>query len=371
MPARVLRSIFFNFLMVADYFIFVRTKVAIFMAVSSSPIYLLAIESSCDDTAAAVLLNGKVLSNCIAGQEIHQKYGGVVPELASRAHQQNIVPVVDTALKEAGIQVKQLSAVAVTKGPGLLGSLLVGMSFAKSLSQALNIPLIEVHHMHAHILAHFIEGDQPPPDFPFLALTASGGHTQIVQVNDHFDMKILGQTQDDAVGEAFDKSAKLLGLPYPGGPQLDKLAQKGDAEKFTFTKPKMDGYDYSFSGIKTAIMYFLNRETQKNPNFIQNNLTHLCASIQKTLIDILLDKLFLAAKETQINQIAIGGGVSANSLLRRRITEWGQKTGRKAYIPPFAYTTDNAAMVGIAGYLKYLQKDFSPLNTASQARYAF
>lgn len=341
------------------------------MPVSSSDVYLLAIESSCDDTAAAVLVNDRMLSNCIAGQEIHQKYGGVVPELASRAHQQNIVPVVDAALKEAGIEAKALNAIAITKGPGLLGSLLVGMSFAKSLSQALNIPLIEVHHMHAHILAHFIDNGQPKPEFPFLALTASGGHTQIVRVNDYFHMEIIGQTQDDAVGEAFDKSAKLLGLPYPGGPQMDKLAQGGNAEKFNFTKPKMGSYDYSFSGIKTAIMYFLRKETQTNTGFIEENLADLCASIQKTLIDILLEKLFLAAHETGIKQIAIGGGVSANSLLRQRIGEWGETAGRKVFIPPLEYTTDNAAMIGIVGYLKYLKKEFSLLNTDSQARYAF
>lgn len=341
------------------------------MPVHSPSVYILAIESSCDDTAAAVLENDKVLSNCIATQEIHEKYGGVVPELASRAHQQNIVPVVRAALDQAGLEAADLSAVAITKGPGLLGSLLVGMSFAKSLSQALNIPLIEVHHMQAHILAHFINEGKPQPVFPFLALTASGGHTQIVKVNDFFDMEIIGQTLDDAVGEAFDKSAKLLGLPYPGGPVLDRFAQTGNPDAFSFNKPKMEGYNYSFSGIKTSILYFLNNEKQKNQRFIEENLADLCASIQKTLIDILVEKLFLAAEETGINQIAIGGGVSANSLLRSRLNEWGAKDVRSVFVPPFAYTTDNAAMIGIVGYLKFLRNDFTALSTSSQARYPF
>ena len=280
---------------------------------SNKPVYILAIESSCDDTAAAILQNDKVLSNIVANQLIHNQYGGVVPELASRAHQQNIVPVIDAALRKANIQKEQLTAIAFTQGPGLMGSLLVGGSFAKSLSLALNIPLIAVNHMQAHILAHFIDEEgYPKPTFPFLALTISGGHTQIVKVNDYFDMEIIGETTDDAVGEAFDKSAKIVGLPYPGGPLVDKNAQLGNPKAFTFTKPKVPGLDFSFSGLKTAILYFIQKNVAENPNFIEENKADVCASIQHTIINILMDKLKLAVKETGITQIDIGGGVSAN-----------------------------------------------------------
>lgn len=333
-------------------------------------VYILAIESSCDDTAAAVLQNATVLSNVVADQKIHEAFGGVVPELASRAHQQNIVPVVHQALAQAGIDKKQLHAIAFTKGPGLLGSLLVGMSFAKSLSQALKIPLIEVNHMQGHILAHFIDDEtRKKPDFPFLALTVSGGHTQLIRVDDHFDMTILGQSKDDAVGEAFDKSAKLLGLPYPGGPLIDKYAQTGNLHRFTFTKPKMDGYDYSFSGIKTAILNFIHKEKTKNPDFIKENLADICASIQHTLIEILFDKLTLAVQQTGISSVAIGGGVSANSALRQKLKTYSENEKWTVYIPALEYTTDNAAMIGIVGYLKYLKKDFTDESTTSTAKY--
>lgn len=332
--------------------------------------YILAIESSCDDTSAAVLHDTCVLSNVVAGQEIHEKYGGVVPELASRAHQQNIVPVVHQALAQANIDKKQLSAIAFTRGPGLLGSLLVGTSFAKSLSLGLNIPLLEVNHMQAHILAHFItEKDSDVPSFPFLALTISGGHTQIVKVLDYNHMEILGETLDDAVGEAFDKSAKLLGLPYPGGPLIDTYAQKGNPTAFQFPKPKVAGLNFSFSGLKTSILYFIQRNSQKNPNFIAENLNDICASIQHTIASILLEKLTKASKETGIKEIAIGGGVSANSEIRKRI-QAGEKTmGWKTHIPKFEYCTDNAAMIGIVGYYKYLDKDFAEQNIAAKARY--
>lgn len=336
-----------------------------------NPVYILAIESSCDDTAAAVLKNSAVLSNVIAGQKVHEAFGGVVPELASRAHQQNIVPVVHQALNKAGISLENLNAIAFTKGPGLLGSLLVGMSFAKSLSMALNIPLIEVNHMQAHVLAHFIDDDsKTKPDFPFLALTVSGGHTQIVRVNDFFDMTVIGETTDDAVGEAFDKTAKLLGLPYPGGPMIDRLAQTGNPKAFTFTKPKMDEYKFSFSGIKTGIMNFLNNNKAVNPNFIEENLADICASVQHTLIEILMDKLVLAIHDTGIKNVAIGGGVSANSELRKRIGELEQTLGCKTFIPKFEYTTDNAAMIGIVGYHKFLKSDFTDEFVTSKSRYA-
>jgi N6-L-threonylcarbamoyladenine synthase len=335
-------------------------------------VYILAIESSCDDTAAAVLKNDKVLSNHVATQKIHEQYGGVVPELASRAHQQNIVPVVEIALKNAGITKEQLSAIAYTQGPGLMGSLLVGSSFAKSLSLALNIPLIAVNHMHAHILAHFIEEiDFEKPSFPFLALTISGGHTQIVKVNSFFDLKIIGETTDDAVGEAFDKSAKILGLPYPGGPLLDKLAQQGNPKAFAFTKPKIPGLNFSFSGLKTQILYFVQRNVAENPNFIEENKTDICASIQYTIINILMDKLQLAVKETGIIQIAIGGGVSANSGIRSTLKETENKYGWKTYIPKFEYTTDNAAMIGIVGYYKFLENKFEQTNSVAKARIEF
>lgn len=335
-------------------------------------VFILAIESSCDDTAAAVLQNDKVLSNVVANQLIHNQYGGVVPELASRAHQQNIVPVIDAALKKADIKKEQLSAIAFTQGPGLMGSLLVGTSFAKSLASALSIPLIAVNHMHAHILAHFIdEENYDKPEFPFLALTISGGHTQIVKVNGFFDLEIIGETTDDAVGEAFDKSAKILGLPYPGGPLVDKYAQLGNPKAFVFTKPKVPGLDFSFSGLKTAILYFIQKNVASNPNFIEENLNDICASIQHTIIEILMDKLKLAVKQTGINQIAIGGGVSANSGIRKTLKEAEQKYGWKTYIPKFEYTTDNAAMIGIVGYQKFLANHFETANVVSKARIEF
>lgn len=336
---------------------------------NSQNIYILGIESSCDDTAAAVIHNGKILSNIIASQKIHEEYGGVVPELASRAHQQNIVPVVDQALKKAGITKDQLSAVAFTKGPGLMGSLLVGTSFAKSLAYGLNIPLIDVNHMQAHILAHFIdeEGFEKPP-FPFLAMTISGGHTQIVKVNNHFDMEVIGETIDDAVGEAFDKSGKLLGLGYPAGPEIDKRAKLGNPKAFKFSKPKVDGLNFSFSGLKTAILYFIQREVKNNPNFIEENLNDICASIQYTIIGILTDKLKKASKETGIKHIAIGGGVSANSGIRQALKDGETKHGWTTYVPKFEFTTDNAAMIAIVGYLKYLEKDFASQNVMATAR---
>ncbi len=339
---------------------------------SNKPVYILAIESSCDDTAAAILQNDKVLSNIVANQLIHNQYGGVVPELASRAHQQNIVPVIDAALRKANIQKEQLTAIAFTQGPGLMGSLLVGGSFAKSLSLALNIPLIAVNHMQAHILAHFIdeEGYQKP-SFPFLALTISGGHTQIVKVNDYFDMEIIGETTDDAVGEAFDKSAKILGLPYPGGPLVDKYAQLGNPKAFAFTKPKVPGLDFSFSGLKTAILYFIQKNVAVNPNFIEENLNDICASIQHSIIEILMDKMKLAVNQTGINRIAIGGGVSANSGIRNAMNEAQTKYGWQTYIPKFEYTTDNAAMIGIVGYQKYLQENFETSDVVSKARIQF
>lgn len=333
--------------------------------------YILAIESSCDDTSAAVLCHTKVLSNVVATQEIHKQYGGVVPELASRAHQQNIVPVVHQALAKANIDKKQLSAIAFTRGPGLMGSLLVGTSFAKSLALGLNIPLIEVNHMEAHILAHFIEdGDKTPPKFPFLGMTISGGHTQIVKVCDYFDMEILGETLDDAVGEAFDKSAKLMGLPYPGGPLVDKYAKLGNPHAFEFPKPKVDGLNFSFSGLKTSILYFLQRETQKNPAFVEENINDICASVQYTILEILMDKLTLAVEQNGIQEIAIGGGVAANSGIRARLKEAEEKMGWKTYIPKFEYCTDNAAMIGIVGYLKFLKGDFTDQSVAAKARYA-
>lgn len=335
-------------------------------------VFILAIESSCDDTAAAVLYNDKVLSNVVANQLIHNQYGGVVPELASRAHQQNIVPVIDAALKKANVTKEQLSAIAFTQGPGLMGSLLVGSSFAKSMATALSIPLIAVNHMHAHILAHFIDEEgYEKPEFPFLALTISGGHTQIVRVDGYFDMTIIGETTDDAVGEAFDKSAKILGLPYPGGPLVDKLAQLGNPKAFSFTKPKVPGLDFSFSGLKTAILYFIQKNQKENPNFIEENKNDICASIQYTIIEILMDKLKQAVKETGINQIAIGGGVSANSGIRSTLKEAEKKYGWKTFIPKFEYTTDNAAMIGIVGYQKYLSQHFETASVVSKARIQF
>ncbi|NER14012.1 tRNA (adenosine(37)-N6)-threonylcarbamoyltransferase complex transferase subunit TsaD [Leptobacterium flavescens] len=337
----------------------------------TSKIYILAIESSCDDTSAAILFNGKILSNVVANQKIHEEYGGVVPELASRAHQQNIVPVVHQALVKANIDKKQLSAIAFTRGPGLMGSLLVGTSFSKSLALGLDIPLIEVNHMQAHILAHFIEEEeQSKPSFPFLAMTISGGHTQIVKVNHYFDMEVIGETIDDAVGEAFDKSAKILGLPYPGGPLIDKHAQKGNPKAFSFTKPRVDGLNFSFSGLKTGILYFIQGKLKENPNFIEENLDDICASIQYTIIEILKDKLKKAVKETGIKQIAIGGGVSANSGVRAMLKDGESRYGWKSFVPKFEYCTDNAAMIAIVGYLKYLEGNFSDETVTAKARYS-
>ncbi|MCF6141003.1 tRNA (adenosine(37)-N6)-threonylcarbamoyltransferase complex transferase subunit TsaD [Flavobacterium sp. K77] len=335
-------------------------------------VFILAIESSCDDTAAAVLHNDKVLANVVANQLIHNQYGGVVPELASRAHQQNIVPVVDAALRKANIQKEQLSAIAFTQGPGLMGSLLVGGSFSKSMSAALEIPLIAVNHMHAHVLAHFIDEDGfDKPSFPFLALTISGGHTQIIRVDSFFDMTIIGETTDDAVGEAFDKSAKILGLPYPGGPLIDKYAQLGNPKAFAFTKPKVAGLDFSFSGLKTAILYFIQKQKLQNPDFITENLNDICASIQHTIIEILMDKIKLAVKETGIKQVAIGGGVSANSGIRAALKATEARYGWKTFIPKFEYTTDNAAMIGIVGYQKFLNQHFETASVVSKARIQF
>ncbi|MFD2541628.1 tRNA (adenosine(37)-N6)-threonylcarbamoyltransferase complex transferase subunit TsaD [Lacinutrix gracilariae] len=336
---------------------------------SSQNIYILAIESSCDDTSASILLNGNVLSNIVASQKIHEEYGGVVPELASRAHQQNIVPVVHQAIEKAGITKNMLHAIAFTRGPGLMGSLLVGTSFAKSLAFGLKIPLIEVNHMQAHILAHFIEekGFSKPP-FPFLAMTISGGHTQIVKVSNHFEMEVIGETIDDAVGEAFDKSGKILGLGYPAGPEIDRRAKLGNPKAFAFTKPKVKGLNFSFSGLKTAILYFIQKQVKENPSFIAENLNDICASIQYTIIGILIDKLKLASKQTGIKHIAIGGGVSANSGIREALKNGEQKFGWTTYVPKFEYTTDNAAMIGIVGYLKYLEGNFTEQNVTASSR---
>lgn len=335
--------------------------------------YILAIESSCDDTGVAILHNDKVLCNVVANQEIHSQYGGVVPELASRAHQQHIVPVVHQALQKAGIDKKQLNAVAFTKGPGLMGSLLVGSSFAKSMALALNIPLIGVNHMQAHILAHFIDDkSQQKPPFPFLCLTISGGHTQIVNVTDYFSMEVIGETIDDAVGEAFDKSAKILGLPYPGGPLVDKYAQSGNPNAFEFTKPKTKNpLDFSFSGLKTAILYFIQKNVKENPDFIEKNLNDICASVQFTITSILMNKLKKAVKQTGIKHIAIAGGVSANSEIRKVLKEAENNYGWKTYIPKFEYTMDNAAMIGIVGYYKFLDDQFDGLDVTASARMSF
>ncbi|MCF2442615.1 tRNA (adenosine(37)-N6)-threonylcarbamoyltransferase complex transferase subunit TsaD [Dyadobacter sp. CY345] len=330
---------------------------------------ILAIESSCDETSAAVLSNGKIYSNVVATQLIHTQYGGVVPELASRAHQQHILPVVDKALKDAKVTKKDLHAIAFTKGPGLLGALLVGTSFAKSMALGLGLPLIEVNHMQAHVLAHFIQ--DPKPEFPFLCLTVSGGHTQIVKINSPLDMQIIGQTRDDAVGEAFDKTAKLLDLPYPGGPLIDQYAKNGNPLAYSFPLPEMPELDFSFSGIKTSFMYFLQKQVRENPNFIQENIADICASIQYTLVNILLKKLKKAAKETGIKEIAIAGGVSANSGLRTSLIELGEKMGWKVYIPEFEYCTDNAAMIAMAAHYKFLENDFCDQTVSPMARMEF
>jgi N6-L-threonylcarbamoyladenine synthase len=327
---------------------------------------ILAIESSCDETSASVIRNGKVLNNIIASQAVHQKYGGVVPELASRAHQQNIVMVVNEAMEKAGITATQLDAIGFTRGPGLIGSLLVGVSFAKGMALALDIPLIEVNHMEAHVLAHFI--DERKPDFPFLCLTVSGGHTQIVMVKDYYTMTVIGQTQDDAVGEAFDKAAKLMNLPYPGGPLIDMHAKNGNPNAFKFPETSMPGLDFSFSGIKTAFLYFLRDHVKQDPDFISQNLADLCASLQQTLISMLLTKLKQASKETSIKNIALAGGVSANSGLRSSLTAMGEKLGWNVFIPKFEYCTDNAAMIAMAAHYKYLKKDFTTLEVVPLAR---
>ena len=326
---------------------------------------ILAIESSCDDTSAAVIRDGEVLSNCIANQEAHRQYGGVVPEVASRAHQANIIPVVDLALRKAGIRKEDVQAVAFTRGPGLLGSLLVGTSFAKAFALSRNLPLIEVNHMQAHVLAHFAE--DPKPAFPFLCLTVSGGHTQIVLVRDFLDMEVIGETLDDAAGEAFDKSGKLLGLGYPAGPLIDRHAREGQP-RFPFPEPSVKGLDFSFSGLKTSILYFLKKEMGDDPDFIQKNLNDICASIQETIIAILLKKLRKAARQTGISEIAIAGGVSANSGLRAALETTGRKEGWKTYIPAFQYCTDNAGMIGVAGYYKYLKGEFCGQDAEPYAR---
>lgn len=332
--------------------------------------YILSIESSCDDTSAAVMEDCFVRSNIIASQKVHEKYGGVVPELASRAHQQNIVPVIDTALKESGVSKSDLSAIAFTRGPGLLGSLLVGVSFAKSFALSLNKPLVEVNHLDAHVLAHFIKEtpESLVPECPFLCLLVSGGNTQIIKVNNPRNMEILGQTIDDAAGEALDKAAKIMGLPYPGGPHIDRLAKDGDPLRFQFAKPRIPNYDYSFSGLKTSILYFLRDRLKDDKDFIEKNLNDLCASIQHTVVSLLMQKFMKAACDTKIRTIAVSGGVSANSALRNALTDEGKKHGMEVFIPKFQYCTDNAAMVGIAGYFKYINNEFATLDLAPYAR---
>ncbi|HEY5508107.1 MAG TPA: tRNA (adenosine(37)-N6)-threonylcarbamoyltransferase complex transferase subunit TsaD [Paludibacter sp.] len=326
-----------------------------------NPTIILGIESSCDDTSASVIRDGIMLSNVIAGQAIHASYGGVVPELASRAHQQNIIPVVHEALKRAGVDKKDLSGIAFTRGPGLLGSLLVGTSFAKGLAQALNIPLMDVNHLQAHVLAHFIsEGkpDERQPEFPFLCLLVSGGNSQIVLVRAYNDMEVIGQTIDDAAGEAFDKCAKVMGLPYPGGPHIDRLAKEGNPKAFVFNKPQIPGFNYSFSGLKTSFLYLLRDKVKEDPDFVSKNMNDICASLQATVVDILMNKLRKAATELNIKHVAVAGGVSANSALRQAFYDYGKKYNWEVYIPPFAFTTDNAAMIAITGYLNYQHKDF-------------
>lgn len=331
---------------------------------------ILGIESSCDDTSAAIISDGLLLSNVIASQKVHEEYGGVVPELASRAHQQNIVPVVDAAIRRAGIDRHDLSAIAFTRGPGLLGSLLVGTSFAKGLSLGLRIPIVDVNHLHGHVLSHFVreQPDDVVPEFPFLCLLISGGNSQLVLVRSYRDMEILGQTIDDAAGEAFDKCAKVMGLPYPGGPHIDRLAAQGDPHRFRFAKPHIPGLDYSFSGLKTSFLYTLRDEVRNDPDFINRNMADLAASLQATIIDILLDKLDKAVKQTGVRTVAIGGGVSANSGVRDAVDGYCRRHGLRAFIPKRAFTTDNAAMVAIAGYYKYLDGDFCPYDAAPFAR---
>jgi N6-L-threonylcarbamoyladenine synthase len=331
--------------------------------------YILGIESSCDDTAAAILKDNEVLSNCIANQKIHQSYGGIVPELASRAHQANIVPVVQQALSIANIDKKELSAIAYTRGPGLLGSLLVGSAFAKSLALSLDIPIIEVNHMQAHLLCHFIKNeDVSPPEFPFLGVNLSGGHTQIVLVESHFEMKEIGKTRDDAIGEAFDKCGKNMGLKYPAGPEIDRLAKKGDPNAFDFPIPKVDGLDVSYSGLKTAFINLLNKNRMKNPNFIKENLNDLCASIQKTLVTVIIKKIILAKEKYDLNRVVIGGGVAANSEIRNVLSDKAKHDHWEVFLPPFQYTTDNAAMIGIVGYHKMLTQQLGSMNQPVSAR---
>ena len=331
---------------------------------------ILGIESSCDDTGAAVIKDGLLLSNVLAGQKVHEEYGGVVPELASRAHQQNIVPVVDTAIRRAGISKSDISAIAFTRGPGLLGSLLVGTSFAKGMSLGLRIPIIDVNHLHGHVLSHFVKETETDevPQFPFLCLLISGGNSQLILVKSPFDMEILGQTIDDAAGEAFDKCAKVMGLPYPGGPHIDRLAAEGDSSRFKFAKPRIDGLDYSFSGLKTSFLYTLRDNVKKNPDFVKENMADLAASLQCTIIDILIDKLDKAVKQTGVKTVAIGGGVSANSGVRNAVADYCDRHGLKAFIPKRMFTTDNAAMVAIAGYFKYQKQDFCHYDAAPYAR---
>ncbi|BDD08964.1 tRNA N6-adenosine threonylcarbamoyltransferase [Fulvitalea axinellae] len=343
-----------------------RRKAGLNRAVMKTTI--LAIESSCDETSASVVIDGKVINNVVATQSVHEQYGGVVPELASRAHQQHIVPVVDQTLKEAGVSKEDLSAVAFTRGPGLLGALLVGASFAKSFALGLDIPLIEVNHMQAHILAHFI--DDPKPSFPFICLTVSGGHTQLVLVRDYLDMEVVGKTRDDAVGEAFDKTAKLLGLPYPGGPLIDKYAAEGDAKAFDFPLSDMPELDYSFSGIKTAILYFLRDNMRKDQDFIKNNLADICASVQATFIEMLMRKLRKAAKQYKVKEIAIAGGVSANSGLRKALEKASADYGWNVYVPDFQYCTDNAGMIAMAAHYKYLRGEFVGQDVSPMPRMA-
>lgn len=333
---------------------------------------ILGVESSCDDTSAAVLKNDTILSNLIAGQDVHKIYGGVVPELASRAHLQNILPVIDGAIKKAGVKLSDLDAIAFTKGPGLLGSLIVGTSFAKSLALALDLPLIDVNHMHGHVLSHFIKDKKKPkPQFPFICLTVSGGHTQLVLVKDYLDMEIIGSTIDDAAGEAFDKAAKMLGFQYPGGPLIDQRAKNGDPNKFKFTKPRVAGYNYSFSGLKTAILYFLQREEKKNAIFIQENLDDLCASIQQTIVDVLVRQLIRVSEDLGINEIAIAGGVSANSGLRDRLETLRDERSWNIHIPKFEYCTDNAAMIAITGKFMFEEKMFADQSITAMARMSF
>jgi len=332
----------------------------------NQPITILAIESSCDETSAAIIQDGRVLSNHIATQKIHARYGGVVPEMASRAHMENIVPVVDAALVDSGVSKNQLTAVAFTQAPGLIGSLLVGTCFAKSFAQALGLPLISVHHMQAHVLAHFI--DERKPEFPFMCLTVSGGHTQIVLCRSHLDMEVLGETMDDAAGEAFDKVAKMLGLPYPGGPLIDKYAKEGDPKKFKFPSKEMKDYTFSFSGIKTSVLYFLQAQRKEDPEFAEKNIKDICASVQHTIIKMLMTKLEKAAKDHGVKHVGIAGGVSANSGLRAAMLEAGERLGWEVYIPKFEYCTDNAAMIGITAHYKYLQGSFTDLSATPSAR---